>query len=602
MATSSWHRVAGRLLAAGLFLAGCSEPPSSSSDDDRLQQVLPQRRQTFQTDESEFVSIERVVPTLTVTGPFRPGHPIQVLAHLQANRAAKARIEVLSLDEPDSRPTTAVEPGRHHRLTRWAGALSVGASKQLRHTVTFDAPGYYRVLVVAASDPGTDTQGSHGVHVIDNSVRMLRILVDAKGGRVGEDFDSLAIADRHPQFGSYGAFLTLESAPAGAPHALAAVFSYSGHVSYFNRRVSQLQPMPDMFISFGCGWRNPTFNVIEYTYTTIRTDASGNWAGTCASDHPLMQAIGQFVNLYANVKGKDGASAAASVSGQNGGTFADMRVINDDAAATYLLLSRRIPQAFAKFGSSRGTIKVYVAQGTSNNTYGPVYNTSDVIKTNFLHTVAPEAEFATNHEYGHAFHHEAIEAYPSVNCPAPHFVAVASGLGCAFVEGFADFFGVWVGGDSLGFNPSNPGELDRTDYYIETNPYRSIGDGSTIEGAVAAFFYDLVDGTAERDNANNTGKLSESFDAVTYPGSYVAQVIRNCSLTLAQGGQYSTIFAIDQFVYCAERSLSAQSLTQYFPTDNQTYTSFTEGATEPPTWNSADIRRLWLYNLYTVGP
>lgn len=596
---ASWLTRCVPLLFAtgGVVIVGCTDQPSEPSSSNPPAAISAKPTMT-QNSEREFVAVERVRPTLTAVGPFRPGRPIRILSGLETNRlSGKVKFEVLSLDEPDSRAATATAQGRHHQLRQWSGAMARGNSQRFSSSLSFASPGYYRVMIVAVSEDGAEALPTGDTLVINHTARTVRILVDDQGGRVTDEFDSLAITGRHPQFGSYGPFVS--ERVANQPRVQAG-FVYSGHVSYFNRQTSQQVPMPDMAMGVSCGWHNTTFNIDMYDVPiTTRTNTNGDWSQTCPTNRPLVNIIGNFGNTYSFVKGKDGAMAGLLVSDRDGGTFPDMRVANDDAAATYLLLSRRIPQAFSKFGASRGPIDVYVAQGTANNTYGPVYNTSDVIKTNFLYTVAgasgnKNAEFSTMHEYGHAFQYKAIENWAANDCGSDHFMDGPETLSCAFVEGFADFFGVWVGGDAQTTG-------DFSDNGIETNRFRSLGDGSIIEGATAAFFYDLVDGTAERDNSTNTGKFSEPFDQVTYPGSYLVAVIKTCSLN-SNFGTFSQMGGIDQVIYCLERSLSAQSLTQYFPTDPVTYTSVTEGATEPPTWNSADIRRLWLYNLYNVGP
>ena len=89
----------------------------------------------------------------------------------------------------------------------------------------------------------------------------------------------------------------------------------------------------------------------------------------------------------------------------------------------------------------------------------------------------------------------------------------------------------------------------------------------------------------------------ESFDTATYPGRYVADILRTCSVTSYQI-TYTKLDGIDEFIYCAERSLSAYSLG----TGWRQYTTFSEGATEPPGWSQATVRTLWRYNLYGVTP
>src|SRR5262245_51308304 len=88
------------------------------------------------------------------------------------------------------------------------------------------------------------------------------------------------------------------------------------------------------------------------------------------------------------------------------------------------------------------------------------------------------------HEYGHAYHWKAIGG-PRIDSQDPgctiHNFTTTETLQCAFSEGFADFFAAWVGGGRL---RNSADAIHASDYAIELNPYRTIGNGALNEGAV----------------------------------------------------------------------------------------------------------------------
>jgi hypothetical protein len=191
------------------------------------------------------------------------------------------------------------------------------------------------------------------------------------------------------------------------------------------------------------------------------------------------------------------------------------------------------------------------------------------------------------HEYGHAFHYKAVESPSSYSCTNnTHSIHIPNLYSCAFVEGFADFFSIWVAGPDLttGWTGGYA-----TDNALEQNPWRTTGDGSRIEGAAAAFMYDLVDGASEPDG------LDESFDTATYPGSYVLNAIGGCAF--GPNNSPHTLDGMDQFVYCVERSTSAQPLGVNW----RAYSSVQSPA-PPAGWSAAVVRKLWRYNFYNVAP
>lgn len=224
------------------------------------------------------------------------------------------------------------------------------------------------------------------------------------------------------------------------------------------------------------------------------------------------------------------------------------------------------------FGSNRPQITVELTTGESNSFYRKnedrIYIRADA---NPDHIWGSWGDFVIAHEYGHAYHHHAmggINSNSSDNC-SPHYLASPSSLGCALAEGFADYFAAVAGNSDIAA--------------YESNAYYYGGDGSVIEGAVAAFLYDLTDAA------------NEPHDVVQYPGSYLAEVFQTCK---AYDPIPRRANGIDHLVYCMENQVDPVVTQTYFPTRGTPPYAFLESASEPPGWSSSDVRTLWEANLY----
>jgi hypothetical protein len=582
------------LLLAGQ-ITGCSDDPTGVRGDNPA--AATRGKRTQQTRD-EFVSIRRLEPQLVVEGSLRPGQPLTIRSVTKANRSAsKATYELWSLDDEESGAQ-----GVPRLLGRWSGSLAKGTKKSLDINTLFPNPGYYRILVRAVGRE-TVAQAEVDTTILDENYELAWVLVDDRGGRATRGFDSTAVVNRMPQFGSYGRFMPSADAKVGTASEIrvslasatlsgAAAFSYTGRLRYYNYDVKNLVVIPKASIQGRC---QGTLNqAIDDPLVNAATDAAGNFAFSCPSNKPYLVGNAYLYNNYVSACGKGCVAAGASFITQNGG-FLDLRVANDYAARAFVVLTDRIPEAFARFNRSRSRITAMVADADTG--YRTKYTTDDDrIRFNQSTVFGEPGMFAINHEYGHAFHWKAIDPPSSYDCKADeHSVALPYTLSCAFVEGFADFFSVWVAGGYL-----NAGR-NISDNYFENNPYRDNGDGSLIEGAVGAFLYDLVDGASEPDGLVNDAPGEEAWDNAHWPGSYVASLMSSCNMTIGST-TYGRIDGIDEFIYCAERSLAAQALSQYFVDRSSTFTAVAEGATEPATWSSAEVRKHWLYNLYNVGP
>jgi len=236
---------------------------------------------------------------------------------------------------------------------------------------------------------------------------------------------------------------------------------------------------------------------------------------------------------------------------------------------------------------------VNVSGTASNSYYDP---NSDQVTIQTSSVWGEWGVFTLAHEYGHAAHQRALNVIFGYGACAEsgHYIDGSYNLGCAYTEGFADFHGVYTRRDALT-------NTFASDYNIEHNVFYSSGDGSIVEGAVAAFLYDLVDGPGDPDGAANESDGDD--DAVQYPGTYVATLMRTCNITYDFFGFHvRSENGIDDLSYCLERQVdpAVKNSSAYFvtrPSSNEAV-SASEGATEPPSWSQSAIRTLWTHNLY----
>jgi hypothetical protein len=279
-----------------------------------------------------------------------------------------------------------------------------------------------------------------------------------------------------------------------------------------------------------------------------------------------------------------------SVWTHTGGGSLTITAGSDDAAFIFRDMSQFVPTALTKFYPySRSMINVkVVSDSTGTSKYSP---SSDYITIyhNMITAYRDYAIWGPMHEYGHAFQEKALVSSTSgFNCPTHHYVDSLSVMTCSMGEGFADAFGAYVAGDSLVNNTV------ASDYSYEQDVWRTIGDGSRIEGAVAAFMYDLLDSSTNTNSSTNTAATED--DATAYPGSFLGSLIKNCRLYA--GGLVYKPQAVDGLIYCAEYGLSGQTLAStFFPSETVTFDSVKANTTQPTGWSQTNIRSIWRHDL-----
>lgn len=240
-------------------------------------------------------------------------------------------------------------------------------------------------------------------------------------------------------------------------------------------------------------------------------------------------------------------------------------------------------------------IPVRVSTGTVDTTnYFP---NEDLIRQHKSKVFNEYGMFVTVHEYGHAFHWKAVEPPASYYCNPEnkHSISGQYNFNCASVEGFADFFSMWVAGDSLVNSGTSDWALEVQTWY--KNADGTLKDGAQVEGAVAGFLYDLVDGASDPDSYYNAPLETETWDAVTYPGSFITYTMRNCELSTS-GALYKDLYGSDDLVYCLENALTAKADAATFGSPWYNYTTVNRLVSDPVGFSQSAVRRLWRANFY----
>lgn len=236
------------------------------------------------------------------------------------------------------------------------------------------------------------------------------------------------------------------------------------------------------------------------------------------------------------------------------------------------------------FSRSRGQIRYFVHSGTS----GTEYNASqDFIRIRYEHVWGPFGTFVISHEYGHAFHWAAIDPWIGYSCPT-HDLHTEENSACAYVEGFADFFAVQV------LKTLPPSQMYLSVYQLEANPWKFIGQGLAIEGAMAAVFHDLLD-----DAYSNDG-VSGDDEAITLSGGQIADIMVRCRL---HNPSTYLLNHADQFIYCTEGAVNNARLAapSAYQSDWGLYGSQLSWDGGVPTLpNFSAFRTMWKFNLYGI--
>jgi hypothetical protein len=535
-------------------------------------------------------------------GAFRPGQPIQLVVTGNANLGTgDAELRVVLPEVAAARASSwdqvlipVGEPMTPEVSVR--GGMGRGTSVQRTATVTIPRPGYYRVVAsVQHRDPlGTDEWSSDERLVQDVAHKTLWLWIDEKGGRVTSEFDpSLFPAGEPARPGPRGALLVArpDRAPRSAGGANlqttgVAGYVYNRHI-YYNNDVSAYEPVP-----------NAAFEYLIFNSAGTQvaqrpgvTDASG-WSSTACYTGGRYRLRLSLDNARVTMDPAISTDVSGYFSTECGLAYnavAPAASYGNERAHVFVTLTRAVQASDAFFARQRADIRVRVSTAQTYSTY---------LRTNDELVYLPSTvwgvygAFVTAHEYGHAFHETALGGFARYRdapassgiCNIPHPIETKDGnMQCALPEGFATYFSVATLGTRTGYIRD---QIENAGYSPGgvSSPYAAGDDGSRIEGAIASYLYDITD------------PANETHDAVSYPGSYVADIIRTCRAVRTTTPTYNILNdGVDHLTYCFQQAVLGTNL---FPTRASPPQSFQEQAAEPAGWSQSALVRLRDRNLF----
>lgn len=502
---------------------------------------------------------------LNVVGPVKIGVPVTIQSSLTAN--VDAPNVTYSIGSPELEAAKRSGNGRftvHARELLPAAQVDRGSMKageqrtQVAH-ITILQPGAYRVIgraVAAGVGPNVQPEGREE----------LWLFVSEAGGVVRDTFDATLIPDSaNPAPGPYSYRRSLTAAPAKSGTRALATASEYDLVAFFGLGIDSSAagytyvPVPNATVTVTSG----------STSVDMMTDATGAIQLPCGS-YPNWTAVLHLKNTRVYY---DKWSSSAGQFSQYGPCGASYGIATTNAAATRIFMS--IDDAALKVPSVFGLAArpaIMFKHLTYNDSIRAQYHTDTDFIDVFHNAVWSDYGYAVAaHEYGHSWYYKVLWHYTNVDdyCRQHHAMYVPTGLNCAWVEGFADYFAYAVG------HPYRPD--------IETSFEQAGLNGSIDELYVATFLWDLADG------AND--------DQVAGSANEIAYLLSACTVTAPSGTRH--IEGIDDFAQCAEARVFDTSLfTSYFTSRpvNQRPSTQNQWA-----WFVPDqVRATWLHDLFGV--
>lgn len=556
-----------------MTLVACDSASIALAPD--LSIVAPSRGTIFSTIEDP-PAVPAFVIDVAVTGTFTPGGALRVSFDARANvwsEAAEVRVvlpEVEAMERqgwklPLRLPVRTRLPARQ----TWQLQLSPGQRAQHELSVTIPLPGYYRVVVSALRRSPEAPFTMDGSEIQPAVHAQAWLYINEKGGRV-------VPSDSVPWWGpaarssrSSDVRLTSSVAMLTEP-SCSETTAVCGWAGWYNADSSRYEPFSGVHV-----------------HGIIREAQSGNGVGdfddwTDVDGYVYMSYCDQLDYYVTGTATLSSSEVTISPSMSNEfsytgcGVLIPLGPLADEEAKSLTDIEDLAPRSRSFYGYSRPKLRVRVSWDPNLPYAGVYYRGGDSVVVRYDQVWGEFGRKMIAHEYGHALHWVALGGYPTFN-PCDPAVGYGSehNLQCALREGFAEYHAV---NTALAV----PSYVDR----LERNTTLDVGeDGSIVPYAVGAVLHDLTDAVAETQ------------DAAAYPGSYVSDVLRTCEVDqsgwIAEDG-------VDHVVYCLERQVdpTITGSATYFVTRASDPVAQREGAVEPPTWSSADIRQVWKWNLY----
>lgn len=556
---------------------------------------------------SEGTSDRPTIPSfeleLQVDGSLQPGQSVQLTARITGKRDvrdAEVKImlpELAALQSARQQgPDAALEWRVNEQLPAELRARrSVGNGDVFTEqvNVTFPEPGYYRAVAMVSDQSDDVTENGRWIDPADGEE--IWLWINEKGGYVTERFEE----DRFPDDIRIqpGPFVAKDATPrwqvmregqavsGPAPNSGSALLN----VTYLDPVDGTHKPLPEdrVEVAIYDGYEDRVVGA-----GTLWTDENGEVLVDCKPNDPVYEVQISIITengdvvVYEEMASKRtryledppcGATVPTDTYSNMSHVFNRMNITIDRSEGFFQHSRGKIPVNL----SYDEELSFYRPEGWSLLDEPPLYGGDYIV---ICESDSRFSEDAGNriiaHEYGHALHDKELGGNEGGCNGKDHYLNGALSLPCAFSEGFAQYHAsVTIDGDNT-FIP----EIEDNVYYPaspENSESGPLDDGSIIEGAVAAFLYDLTD------------PANEPHDQVDYPGEYVAEIIETCTVSapLAQRAD-----GIDHLIACFQQSIPNYSI--YFPNRDNPPSDFQEGASEPSGWDANAIDLLWKTNLY----
>jgi len=525
-------------------------------------------------------------------GTFRPGDPVTLTVRVGAPHGAGHASVAIAAPELTIAEKSGWQAGFQvpeglaiAPVAQWSSGIARGGS--ITRTVVLNpvSAGYYRV-VIRAADLDHDVTFENGEAISGIAVAERWLLISDGGGALQGTPDFTRFPAGAPRtVGPFHANRRGGTSPSGpqASARSAATASYY-RLLYFNANDSSYYPVRNYFVEMD---RYDNYSGFLGTINGAGDD-DGYWLIQCPQSGERYEVRMVLDNYSVTSRPKAIAeylSLTEADCADPDGSVIQGIAINSDWAHVYTNLSFTAARTPSVFGVSRGVVNYTLNPNANANSYdsGPCVFADPCDQITIVSVWGSFGIQAQAHEYGHALHQQVLGGTinTSGDCPTPsgteHAYDRPQTLRCALGEGWASYFS-WaiMGAAAWHFTE------------VETNSALDPGEeGSIVPHAVSAVLFDLTDAGVE------------PHDAVTYPGRYVADIMKTCT-NYIPSFNWQRASGVDMTIWCLERAVDGTitSNNTYFPTRSTDPTAETEQAAEPSDWSRSAIRAIWLKNLY----
>lgn len=606
-------RTCALLAALALATAACSDhlvptaeaPPASLAEQGSPESELA----------GEFTELPRFDIDVRAHGALRPGIPFELeVVSTVRHDTEDARVEVIlpeiAAAEASSWERIRVPKGAPERKHgEWRRSLSKGQTFRGRAQITIPEPGYYTVIAVVEQLSQERHPGRPPTPELVQKTVYVR--VGEPRGHLDTMFDASVFPSgtrqetgpftpvTQPSRIRYGGDIGTACHGCGGPGYQSTIVDYYAEDGSF-------QVVPEAYVEFTVTNRsNGSFVTDGRGYTNDR----GVISTPCDPDLHNIRVVAYAQNARVRVRNYNGgsptdvqpltATAASDPSelGRYSGPcpYANFSVrANANSAVLFKNLTVTTAEEERRFGSWLSRIRALATIDDSRVTAyhydGGGVETSPHINIVSWNITGQGGVFVAAHEFGHMFHDLGLGGmmryfkYGSA-CPRDHYQHQMYSMECALSEGFANYYAATTRGAEAGQSYLL---YERNEYYLKQAAI-SDTDGSRMEGAIAAFFWDLTDPPS-----------GEDWDP-SQPMSYEAlgEALKYCKV--AVGSESRLNHSIDHLVYCFE-----QRQPYKFAVNGKEQSFFLYSSAKASNYQTGaggmdhnHVRRLWLVNLYS---